>query len=61
MDIVKSILNALVLMSLFSRDKNLNSHFLAEVICVIKEKMIRLLGCRVCVTKQRKKGSSFRS
>jgi len=31
MDIVKRILNALVLMSLFSRDKNLNSHFLAEL------------------------------
>ena len=61
MDIVKSILNALVLMSLFSRDKNLNSHFLAEIIWVIKDKIIRLLGRRGCVTKQHKKDSSFRS
>lgn len=61
MDIVKSILHALVLLSLFSRDKNLNSHFLAEVICVIKEKIVRQLGWKVCVTKQHEKGASLRS
>jgi hypothetical protein len=40
MDIAKSILNALVLTSLFSRDKNLNSRFSAEVLWANGEKII---------------------